>query len=81
MPLNKIRKYGNAVCNKVDEAVLGRTDEDIVESILIDLKDKTTDLHQKTKSLKDLLINEDEKQKSINNLWKKLLKNYLLENS
>ena len=76
MPLNKIRKYGNAVCNKVDEAVLGRTDEDIVESILIDLKDKTTDLHQKTKSLKDLLINEDEKQKSINNLWKKEIYEY-----
>ena len=43
MPLNKIRKYGNAVCNKVEEAVLGRSDEDIIESILIDLKDKTTD--------------------------------------
>lgn len=76
MPLNKIRKYGNAVCNKVDEAVLGRSDDDIIESVLIDLKDKTTDLCKNTKRIEEETTNEDQRQKLISELWKEEINDY-----
>lgn len=75
MPLTRIRKYGNAVCNRDDNVVKDRSDEDIVETIVIDLKDSNTDLHKATKEAEK---GEDEDQNNISkeNIWRKEIDDY-----
>lgn len=46
MPLDNIRKYGNAVCNRDDNVVNPRQNRDIVASIIDDIKNPDKKLHK-----------------------------------
>ena len=75
MPLKKIRKYGNAVCNRDDNVVRDRADDDIVDSIVYDLIDETTDLHKQTKEAQKG-EDQDKNNISVENVWRKEIDDY-----
>ena len=69
VPLSKLRKLATARLNKIKNASKPRTDNDIIQSILAEMNDATTDLYKKISSaddvgnkdmIKNILINEIE---------------------
>jgi len=53
MPLDNIRKYGNAVCNRDDNVVNPRQNRDIVASVIDDIKNPSKKLHKDLKKCAD----------------------------
>ena len=53
MPLDNIRKYGNAVCNRDDNVVNPRQNRDIVASVIYDIKNPDKKLHKDLKKCAD----------------------------
>jgi hypothetical protein len=53
MPINKLRKYGNAEANRQQNSSKPRSNQDIADSIKIDLDDSTTQLSKDVKKAED----------------------------
>ena len=53
MPLKKLRKYGNAEANRQQNSSKPRSNQDIADSIKIDLDDSTTQLSKDVKKAED----------------------------
>ena len=53
MPINKLRKYGNAEANRQQNSSKPRSNQDIADSIKIDLNDPTTQLSKDVKEAED----------------------------
>ena len=53
MPLNKIRKYGNAEANRQKNSSKPRSNQDIADSIKVDIEDKTTQLSKDVKKAEE----------------------------
>ena len=53
MPLNRIRKYGNAEANREINSSKPRSNRDIADSIKIDIEDKTTQLYKDYKKAEE----------------------------
>ena len=70
MPLNKIRKYGNAVANRVKNASKPRTNQDIADSIKADIEDNTTDFSKEVK------LAEESDDKNVSDVIKKEIEDY-----
>lgn len=53
MPINKLRKYGNAEANRQQNSSKPRSNQDIADSIKIDIDDSTTQLSKNVKNAED----------------------------
>ena len=70
MPLNKIRKYGNAEANRQKNSSKPRSNQDIADSIKIDIEDTTTELSKEIKKA------EDSKELNVSDIIRKEIEDY-----
>ena len=70
MPLNKIRKYGNAEANRQKNSSKPRSNQDIADSIKIDIEDTTTQLSKEIKKA------EDSKELNVSDIIRKEIEDY-----
>ena len=70
MPLNKIRKYGNAEANRQKNSSKPRSNQDIADSIKIDIEDTTTQLSKEVKKA------EDSKELNVSDIIRKEIEDY-----
>ena len=70
MPLNKIRKYGNAEANRQKNSSKPRSNQDIADSIKMDIEDTTTQLSKEVKKA------EDSKEFNISDIIRKEIEDY-----
>ena len=84
MPLNKVRKYGNAEANRQKNSSKPRSNQDIADSIKVDIKDKTTQLYKdyiKAKEYEQEVRESDDpnsipKQKTVEQVVKEEINDY-----
>lgn len=70
MPLNKIRKYGNAEANRQKNSSKPRSNQDIADSIKMDIEDTTTQLSKEIKKA------EDSKELNVSDIIRKEIEDY-----
>ena len=70
MPLNKIRKYGNAEANRQKNSSKPRSNQDIADSIKMDIEDTTTQLSKEVKKA------EDSKELNVSDIIRKEIEDY-----
>lgn len=70
MPLNKIRKYGNAEANRQKNSSKPRSNQDIADSIKMDIEDSTTQLYKEIKKA------EDSKDLNVSDVIRKEIEDY-----
>ena len=70
MPLNKIRKYGNAEANRQKNSSKPRSNQDIADSIKMDIEDTTTQLSKEVKKA------EDSKELNVSYIIRKEIEDY-----
>ena len=70
MPLNKIRKYGNAEANRQKNSSKPRSNQDIADSIKMDIEDTTTQLYKEIKKA------EDSKELNVSDIIRKEIEDY-----
>ena len=70
MPLNKIWKYGNAEANRQKNSSKPRSNQDIADSIKMDIEDTTTQLSKEVKKA------EDSKELNVSDIIRKEIEDY-----